>query len=143
MSSPVFIIDTNVLVAGLITGNPHSPVVQIVDRMLSGRIIYTLSPAVLNEYRSVLLRPKLTRLHKLDTVAIEDLLEEITCNAIWREPTATVQAPDPDDNHLWALLVAYPGSTLITGDKLLLEQPPNASSVISPGSYIRSFVTHN
>jgi len=143
MSSPVFIIDTNVLVAGLITGNPHSPVIQIVDRMLNGQIIYTLSPAVLNEYRRVLLRPKLTRLHKLGTEAIEDLLEELTCNAIWREPTATAQAPDPGDNHLWALLAAYPGSTLITGDKLLIEQPPSASSVISPGSYISGFVTQS
>lgn len=139
MSLPVFIIDTNVLVAGLITGNPDSPVVQIVDRMLNGHIIYTLSPALLNEYRRVLMRPKLTRLHQLDASAIEDLLEELTCNAIWRDPPAASPAPDPGDNHLWALLAAYPGSSLITGDKLLLEQPPAGSSVILPDSYIHSF----
>ena len=114
----------------------HRPA-KVVD---TEHIIYTLSPAVLNEYRNVLLRPKLTRLHKLDAAAIEDLLEELTCNAIWREPTATAQALDPGDNHLWALLATYPGSTLITGDKLLLERPPSASSLISPASYISGFV---
>ena len=43
MSIPVFIIDTNVLIAGHFTGNPHSPIVQIVGRMLNGRIIYSNS----------------------------------------------------------------------------------------------------
>lgn len=34
MSPPVFVVDTNVLAAGLITGDTRSPVVRILDHML-------------------------------------------------------------------------------------------------------------
>ena len=139
MIEPVFIVDTNVLVAGLLTGNGDSPVAQILDRMLSGRIIYLLSPALVDEYRKVLVRPKLTRLHGLRATEIEHLVVELATNAIWRDPLDAPPAPDPGANHLWALLATYPGSILITGDKLLLERPPERSSVISPTTYVNEF----
>ncbi|KAI5912303.1 putative toxin-antitoxin system toxin component, PIN family [Azoarcus sp. PA01] len=62
---PLFIIDTNVLVAGLISGEPTSPTARILDAMLDGGLLYVLSPAVLTEYRAVLLRPRLRRAHGL------------------------------------------------------------------------------
>jgi hypothetical protein len=48
---PVFLVD--------------SPVASVLDAMLSGSLHYLMSPALLAEYRSVLLRPKVTRLHGL------------------------------------------------------------------------------
>lgn len=39
----LYIIDTNVLVAGLISSNPASPPVRILDAMLNGEIIYGTS----------------------------------------------------------------------------------------------------
>jgi putative PIN family toxin of toxin-antitoxin system len=74
MSPRVFVVDTNVLAAGLITGDARSPVAQILDHMLSGAITYLLSPALLDEYRAVLLRPKLGRLHGLTEPEIDALL---------------------------------------------------------------------
>jgi len=50
----LYIIDTNVLVAGLISSNPASPPVRFLDAMLNGEIIYVLSPDLLAEYRAVL-----------------------------------------------------------------------------------------
>ena len=47
---------------------------------------------------------------------------------------------DRGDDHLWALLVAYAGSILITGDRLLLENPPARSSVISPKTCVDSLL---
>ena len=141
MTKPVLVIDTNVLVAGLITGNSSSPVAQIVDRMLTGAIIYILSPALLSEYQSVLSRPKLMRLHGLNRSQIRDVMVELTANAIWREPAPSDPAPDPGDNHLWALLAAYPGSALITGDQLLLNNPPQHCSVISPATWLGEFAS--
>ena len=43
MSPPVFVVDTNVVVAGLITGANHSPVTSILDAMLSGALVFLLS----------------------------------------------------------------------------------------------------
>ena len=139
MTPPVFVVDTNVVVAGLISGAKSSPVTRVLDAMLSGSLIYLLSPALLAEYRSVLLRPKLTGRHRLTEAEVDAVLAELAANAIWREPGGTAgRAPDPGDNHLWTLLGDYSGSTLITGDRLLLEAPPPAdSSVITPQAWGR------
>ena len=142
MSPPVFVVDTNVVVAGLITGANHSPVTSILDAMLSGALVFLLSPALLDEYRSVLSRPKLVKLHGLTEAQNDQLLIELTANAIWREPKPGSPAPDRGDDHLWALLNAYSGSILITGDRLLLENPPKRSSVISPSTWLSDFVSN-
>ena len=136
MSPPVFVVDTNVVVAGLITGSSHSPVTPILDAMLSGALVFLLSPALLDEYRSVLSRPKLVKLHGLTEAQIDQLLVELTANAIWREPKPGFPASDRGDDHLWALLSVYSGSILVTGDRLLLENPPKRSSVISPSTWL-------
>lgn len=132
--SRLFIIDTNVLVAGLITSDAASPTAVILDAMLSGSLPYLLSPALLEEYRAVLLRPKLRRTHGLTETQIDTLLTEIVANAIWREPPndAVHPAPDPGDDHLWALLANDSSCVLVTGDRLLLENPRPGSAVVSP-----------
>ena len=137
----LFIIDTNVLVAGLISSDPASPTVNILDSMLDGSLVYLLSPALLTEYRTVLLRPKLARIHGLSENQIDTLLTEITANAIWREPPhdAAHTAPDSGDDHLWALLAGEPTSVLITGDRLLLENPRPGNSVVTPAHFVQFF----
>ncbi len=46
-------------------------------------------------------------------------------------------APDRGDDHLWALMAAQAGTELITGDKALLENPPDFAGVISPSVFVR------
>ncbi len=140
MTPAVFVVDTNVVVAGLITGSSQSPVATILDAMLAGQLLYLLSPALLDEYRSVLLRPRLTRLHGLTDAEVDRVLVDLAANAIWREPNQAPAAPDPGDDHLWALLNAFPGSRLVTGDRLLLENPPAHSSVITPANCVERFL---
>ncbi|TVQ50391.1 MAG: PIN domain-containing protein [Gammaproteobacteria bacterium] len=139
MSPPVFIVDTSVVVAGMLTDSRQSPVAQALDAMLAGTLIFLMSPALLDEYRAVLLRPTLAKLHALTEAEIDQLLVELTANAIWREPGPASPAPDPGDDHLWALLRAYPGSLLVTGDRLLLQNAPKQGSVISPATWLGGF----
>lgn len=138
MTPRLFIVDTSVLVAGLISTQPASPVVWVVDAMLQGRLIYLLSPELLSEYRTVLLRPKLMRRHGLDEEQIDQVLTELTANAVWREPVLETDhpAPDPGDDHLWALLATEPGACLVTGDCLLVENPRPGSTVITASEYV-------
>lgn len=139
MTSPAFVVDTNVLAAGLITGDRTSPVARLVDDMLSGALVYLLSSPLLDEYRNVLLRPKLIKLHGLSEEEIDALLTDLVANAVWRAPEPAGPAPDPGDDHLWDLLNCHRGCILITGDLLLQERPPKEFSVISPRIYIERF----
>ena len=133
----LYIIDTNVLVAGLITKDEESPTARLLDAMLGGEILYILSPALLSEYSAVLLRPRISKLHGLGSDEVDLLLTEITGNAIWREATekSSSNSPDPGDAHLWDLLHSEPEAILITGDRLLLTNPPDVHRLITPADY--------
>lgn len=140
MSGP-WIVDTTVLVAGLLTRNPASPTARIVDAMLAARFSYLISLDLLGEYRRVLSRPKLRKRHGLDESQLDALLAAIVLNAAVREPKApSISPPDPNDAHLWALLATVHGSVLITGDKPLLEAPPSEGAVCTPATFAREIL---
>ena len=130
------VIDTNIVVSGLITADAGSPIAKILDGMLKGEIPYLMSEELLIEYAKVLRRPKLANLHRLTEQQVDTLLAEIVANAMWREPVPAEEAPDSGDSHLWRLLASEYGSILVTGDKLLLSNPPASHSVVSPRNYI-------
>ncbi len=98
--SAVCVVDTNVVVSGLIGAAKESPAVFVLDAMLGGGLAYLLSQELLNEYSTVLRRANLMRLHGLSGEDIDRLLTHLV--------------------------------VLITGDRLLLEEPPAPGSVISP-----------
>ena len=134
MTARILIIDTNVVVAGLVTSNPDSPTRWILDGMLGGRFPFLLSAELLAEYREVLLRPRIAAFHGLEEGEIDRILAELVANAVFRDPQSTcpVQGPDPGDNHLWAMLACEAGAALVTGDKRLLDNPPDGSALLSP-----------
>ncbi len=138
MKNQLFVIDTNILIAGLITRKTSSPTVHIVDAMLNGELIYLISPELLNEYKEVLSRPKLIELHGLSDEEVDNLLIELTANGLWREPKDKNEsiAPDLGDQHLWELLSNEPHSTLVTGDKLLLEHQHPKAKIISASAFL-------
>jgi putative PIN family toxin of toxin-antitoxin system len=139
MKERIFIVDTNVLVAGLITNDPASPTAMVLNAMLDGRLIYLLSGDLLLEYQNVLMRPRLSELHGLQEAEMDQLLTEIAANAIWRDPPPDKHhlSPDIGDTHLWELLASEPSAVLITGDQLLIEKPRPRSSVINPATWAR------
>lgn len=137
MSAPPAVVDTTVVVAGLLTRNPDSPTARILDRMSSGDLRFLLTVPLVAEYRAVLLRPKIAGVHGMDDDEVDQLLEEIVLNAGIREAAERApDAPDPGDQHLWDLLEAEPGAVLVTGDRALLENPPPGRSVVSPRDYL-------
>jgi putative PIN family toxin of toxin-antitoxin system len=129
------VIDTNVVVAGLLTGNASSPTARILDAMRKGAFPFLLSTALLAEYRQVLLRKKIRALHRLSEREIDVLLTVIATHAIVREPDARTGAPDAKDNHLWSLVQSEEGSVLVTGDHALAQSPPPKSSVLQPREF--------
>ena len=131
------VVDTNVVVSGLISSGRGSPSARILDEMLQGRLRYGLSVPLLTEYRAVLLRPRIRRFHGRSEAEVDRILTRLVENGAVREPNpTTTRAPDPGDGHLWELLEAVPEAVLVTGDQALLDAPPPGRSVLAPRSFV-------
>jgi len=129
------IVDTNVVVAGLLTASAELPVARLLDAMLSATVRFAVSPALLAEYRAVLVRPQLRRLHGLAVTEVETILTELAQHAIVLTPVQGPAAPDPGDQLLWDLLASRPDLILISGDKRLQRDKAMSGRVVSPAAF--------
>ena len=136
MSRQAVIADTNVVVAGLLTGNDTSPVARILDGMLAAAFPFVVSEALLAEYRTVLVRPNQRKLHGLTVAEVDAILTDLAQQAIVLTPVKAPTAPDPGAQLLWELLAARADLLLITGDKLLLRDAGMQGRVISPQAFV-------
>jgi len=115
------IVDTNVVVAGLLSQHAASPPVRILDAMLSGGIPFVLSPELLAEYQDVLLRPKLSQLHGLSIADIDTIVADLAASAcMLSPPKSDIFAPDP-------------------GDQLLLEQRTLGQQILTPRAFCQTW----
>ena len=80
-----------------------------------------MSDDILNEYSSVL-RPSLVRLYGRTDDEIDRLLIDLVANAMWREPVASSDVP-------------------VTGERILIENPPSDASVTSPRRFVGTFLS--
>jgi predicted nucleic acid-binding protein len=146
----IAVIDTNVVVSGVLAGTGPSPNGRILDALAAGRLRFILSAALLTEYRQVLLRPAIARHHGLTEVEIDQLLESLVVNALLREPPVRGEADPPagaenplvppGDEHGVALLNMVPGAVLVTGDLPLREAVASQYSVASPAEFAARLV---
>lgn len=93
----------------------------------------------LSEESHQALKEAAARCNKSIEVLIEEILIALATNGIWREPVrdgTEPGAPDADEHHLWDLLGTRDAPVLVTGDQLLLDNPPPLASVISPRSFV-------
>ncbi len=135
MSRALVIVDTNVVVAGLLTSRDTSPVARMLDGMLRAALPFVVSEALLAEYHAVLVRPGLRKLHGLTVSEVESLLTTLARHAIVLAPAEAAAAPDPGDQLLWDLLAARTDLMLVTGDKRLLQAPDMSGRVITPHAF--------
>ena len=136
MSRQAVIVDTNVVVAGLLTGNEASPVVRTLDGMLAAAFPFVVSEALLAEYRTVLVRPNLRKLHGLAVAEVDVILTDLAQHAIVLAPALAPPAPNPGDQLLWELLATRASLLFVTGDKLLLTDIGMRGRVISPREFV-------
>lgn len=132
------IVDTNIVVAALLTASDASPVARILDGMLSGAFPFVISEPLLAEYRQVLARPEVRKLHGLSTGEVETILTDLALHAIVLDAAPAAGAPDPGDQLLWDLLATREDLVLVTGDKLLLQDASMRGRVISAQAFVAS-----
>lgn len=136
MNRRAVIVDTNVVVAGLLTGDPTSPVARVLDGMLSAAFPFVMSEALLAEYRKVLVRPALRKQHGLTTTEVDTLLTDIAQHAIVLIPGTGTPTPDPGDQLLRDLLATRTDLMLVTGDQALRTDVSMRSRVLSPRDFL-------
>lgn len=137
MRPPAAVVDTNVVVSGVLTSRRESPTVQILDGMLKGQIPFFLSAESIAEYRAVLLRPKIRERHRLKEQAIDEILIELIANGRLREVERSGSTGLPaGDDHLWALMAKEPSALLVTGDQMLIDHPPESRAVLLPRAFL-------
>ena len=130
------IVDTNVVVAGLLTADAASPVACILDGMLAAAFPFVVSEALLAEYHAVLVRPGLRRLHGLTVAEVETVLTDLARHAVVLVPVPGTPAPDVGDQMLWDLLAVRADLVLVTGDKALLQDDAMRGRVMSPRAFM-------
>jgi predicted nucleic acid-binding protein len=137
------LVDTNVVVSGVLAIEETSANSRILDAMLAGTLRFVLSDALLAEYREVLLRPAITARNGLAEATVDALLEDLVVNAGFPavsgppgDPAdADAGSPVPGDEHVTALLSASPSAVLVTGDRRLREAVAGRRTVFTPAEF--------
>lgn len=138
--TPPVIVDTNVVVAGLLTARADSPVDRVLDGMLAAVFPFAISDAVLAEYRNVLRRPSLRKAHGLTTSELDMILVELAQHGIVIAPAPAPPAPDPGDQHLWELLAARSDLILVTGEKKLQRDRAMGARILTPAAFVERWL---
>lgn len=114
------VIDTNVLLAGLLwRGPPHA----LLEQVRAGTVSLISSPALLAELADVIGRPKFDAILTRTNTSRERSLAEVRRVAEVVEPPPLPQpvCRDPDDDEVLALAIAAKVDLIVSGDNDLLS----------------------
>lgn len=105
------VLDTNVLVSGLLT--PHRATGRVVDLVFAGQVALLADDRILAEYADVLSRPKFA-LRPENVAAVLDYVRA-TAEPVTARPLA-VELPDADDLPFLEVAAAGAADALVTGN---------------------------
>jgi predicted nucleic acid-binding protein len=140
------VIDTNVLVSGMVRAPETSPPKRIVEAMIGGHLRFMLSDALVREYRRVLRRQSIAQRHGLSEAEVDGVLLGIVMNATMHELKTSGAGSEPasaggdsvpaGDARVAALLRSMPGSVLVTGDSRLADAVRPWCEVVTPSAFV-------
>ena len=126
------VLDTNILVSALWT--PVGNASAIIDLIFSDKIIPCFDQRIINEYRTVLFRPRLS----FPAGQVDELLAEITGRGI---SVISIQSDttfsDESDRKFYDV-AKYCGAYLITGN---IRHYPKDPLIVSPARFLEIFKT--
>ena len=131
MKTIIAVIDTNVLVSGMISNNPSSPTVCVLKCVDNKTIVPLFCDEILHEYDIVLHRKKFN-LPEDETNAV---LEEIVALGLSSSRiTSNEQFPDPKDVVFYEIALSKENSYLITGN---MKHFPKVDFVVTPAEIMK------
>ena len=126
------VLDTNVLVSGLLT--PFGPGGEIVRMVSASSLVLCLDARILLEYQEVLYRPKFN-FNKKHINTLLDFIKQYG-QFVPTEPLKN-RLPDPDDEPFLEIAVAGRVACLITGNKSHFpRQSRQGIKILSPSEFI-------
>ncbi len=131
------VLDTNVVVSGLIWGGPPR---RLLDAARGGLIVLFSSGALLNELESVLERDKFAALLASRDVTPAFLMQRYGMLATLVRPVRTgrIVRADSDDDHVLATALSARADAVETGDGHLLELDPwQGIRILVPAEVLR------
>lgn len=131
MKTIIAVIDTNVLVSGMISNNPFSPTVGVLKCVDNKTIVPLFCDEILHEYDIVLHRKKFN----LPEDEIDAVLEEIVALGLSSSRiTSNEQFPDPKDVVFYEIALSKENSYLITGN---IKHFPKVDFVVTPAEIMK------
>jgi putative PIN family toxin of toxin-antitoxin system len=130
------VVDTNVLVSGLINANGFPG--RIVDLLRAGSLEIAVDDRILAEYRDVLRRDFFrTYFSERDSEDTIDFLEKNSFRI--SSPIALLDMPDPGDAPFLEIALAA-NAPLVTGNKRHYPEDRRGNCrVLDPGEFLRAF----
>jgi putative PIN family toxin of toxin-antitoxin system len=115
------VIDTNILVSGLISPKGHPA--KILDYWQKRRFILVTSDAIIKEVERVLRYPKIAKRYHLSMERIREYVKGIAVFSEVCSPSKKISVvkDDPEDNRLLEAAVASDADFIVSGDEHLLE----------------------
>ncbi len=115
------VLDTNQHISAIIRPNGHPA--QIMKLWRVGLIELAISPVILEEFETVVHRPRIQQKYNLSDADIAEYLEVLKTFAVLVPGTITVNAvlDDPDDNIIIACAIEAAADMIISGDQHLLS----------------------
>ncbi len=125
------VIDTNVLVSALFSGNSSSNPALVIRAVINGSIIPVYNDEIIEEYREVLSRDKF----KFKPIHIENLIALFTELGIKtkRGLAGDEVFPDGDDIVFYEVAISVEDSYLVTGN---IRHFPKKSFVVTPAQMV-------
>jgi uncharacterized protein len=115
-SKPRLVVDTNIIVSGLIT--TATPPARILDAVHSQEIVLLVSDEVVVEYLRVLEYPHIRKYKKITDEVIRDMTSFFIEETERIEVLSMIKkSKDPDDDKFLSLAVEGEADFLITGDR--------------------------
>lgn len=125
------IIDTNVIIAALLSRHQDSATVQIIDHLYDRTIIPVYNDEIIEEYATVLRRPNF----KFSEETILATLEAIQKGGIHAERiSSNEQLPDPKDIVFYEVALSVEDSYLVTGN---IRHFPKKPFVVTPAEMLQ------
>lgn len=126
------VIDTNVVVASLLTHNHDSATVRVMDAVYSRTVIPLVNDSILAEYADVLRRPHL----HLDPAKCEFIISLMTDIGLYFDPVSSNESmPDEEDRVFFEVALAgrsQGDAHLVTGN---MKHYPPANFIVTPAQF--------
>lgn len=135
---PAWVLDTNVIVSGLIS--PLGPPGRLLDAVLARRLLLVVDDRILREYREGLSRPKF----RIDPARLDAFLAIMVHQVHVSAPTVKgLSASEPEDTVFLEVAAASTNLILVTGN--LKHYPKSGRGTVRvfiPADAARKFADH-